>query len=115
MKMQTKKTLVVVLITTISANLLSEEQKIGGRTWSYDLEHGDAIIKGVTPKTGDIKIPPAIGDGNYPVTSIRQGAFSRCDGLTSVTIPDSVTYIGERAFEGCSGLVSVTIPQEHWV
>ena len=37
-------------------------------------------------------------------------AFSECSGLTSVTIPDSVTSIGDGAFSGCSGLTSVTIP-----
>ena len=37
-------------------------------------------------------------------------AFSDCSGLTSVTIPNSVTSIGFRAFYGCSGLTSVTIP-----
>ena len=42
--------------------------------------------------------------------SIGEGAFSRCTGLTSVTIPDSVTSIGRSAFEGCTGLTSVTIP-----
>ena len=33
-----------------------------------------------------------------------------CSGLTSVTIPNSVTSIGYFAFSGCSGLTSVTIP-----
>ncbi|MDY4745265.1 MAG: leucine-rich repeat domain-containing protein, partial [Bacteroidaceae bacterium] len=33
-----------------------------------------------------------------------------CSGLTSVTIPNSVTSIGIHAFYGCSGLTSVTIP-----
>ena len=38
------------------------------------------------------------------------GAFSGCSGLTSMTIPSSVTEIGESAFHGCSGLTSLTIP-----
>ena len=44
------------------------------------------------------------------VTSIGDGAFAYCSGLTSVTIPNSVTSIGEFAFSDCSGLTSVTIP-----
>ena len=44
------------------------------------------------------------------VTSIGNGAFVSCSGLTSVTIPSSVKSIGDRAFNGCSGLTSVTIP-----
>jgi hypothetical protein len=35
-------------------------------------------------------------------------ASSGCSGLTSVTIPNSVTKIGEYAFYDCSGLTSVT-------
>ena len=37
-------------------------------------------------------------------------AFSGCSGLTSITIPDSVTSIGSYAFYNCSGLTSITIP-----
>ena len=43
------------------------------------------------------------------MTSIGDSAFSRCTGLASVTIPNSVTSIAAGAFSGCSGLTSVTI------
>ena len=36
-------------------------------------------------------------------------AFWGCSGLTSVTIPSSVTEIGSSAFSGCSGLTSVYV------
>ncbi len=44
------------------------------------------------------------------VTSIGDGTFEGCSGLTSVTIHNGVTSIGESAFDGCSGLTTVTIP-----
>ena len=44
------------------------------------------------------------------VTEIGSYAFEDCCGLTSLTIPSSVTSIGWYAFEGCSGLTSLTIP-----
>ncbi|MBR5594408.1 MAG: leucine-rich repeat domain-containing protein [Bacteroidaceae bacterium] len=62
--------------------------------------------------SGDIIIPSEITHNNvvYSVTSIGDGAFKYCRGLTSITIPNSVTSIGNYAFYECSGLTSITIP-----
>lgn len=43
------------------------------------------------------------------VTNIGNSAFSRCSSLTSITIPNSVTTISDYAFLNCSGLTSVTV------
>lgn len=43
------------------------------------------------------------------MTAIGDRAFSYCSGLTSVTIPNSVSVIGTRAFSYCSSLTSFSI------
>ena len=55
-----------------------------------------------------IEIPSEI-DG-VAITSIGRSAFSGCNELTNITIPNGVTSIGDRALDGCSKLTSVTIP-----
>jgi len=58
--------------------------------------------------SGAIVIPSSYN--GRPVTSIMVGAFRYQSGITSITIPNSVTTIGDYAFEGCTGITSITIP-----
>lgn len=43
------------------------------------------------------------------IKSIKEGAFSDCQGLTTINIPTSVTSIGRYAFAGCKSLSKIYI------
>ena len=57
--------------------------------------------KGTLPENAHITIKEG-------TLGIAGSAFYNCTGLTSVTIPGSVTTIGDEVFAYCSGLTSVT-------
>jgi len=61
------------------------------------------------PYYGAVNIPESASyNGNtYSVTKITASAFINCTGITSVTIPSSMTFIGDKAFSGCSGLITL--------
>ncbi|MBQ8287854.1 MAG: leucine-rich repeat protein, partial [Clostridia bacterium] len=46
---------------------------------------------------------------NLPVSAINASAFRKCDTITSVTIPNSITSIVNTAFSNCTILTSVTL------
>ena len=48
-----------------------------------------------------------INEGTLTISGV---AFEGCTGLTSIEIPNSVTFIGEYAFSSCTGLTSIEIP-----
>ena len=107
---------VLMLMTTSSA--MAQEAKfevIDGYRYLLDSDTKTAIL---VPKTdgkysGDIIIPEKVkgNDGvEYIVASLSASCFKGCSGLTSITIPSSVTSLGDFCFYGCRGLTSITIP-----
>ena len=52
---------------------------------------------------GNVAIPEEVTYMNRTrkVTSIGKNAFTLCSGLTSITIPNSLTSIGSSAFSNC--------------
>ncbi len=66
-------------------------------SYSYTTEYSPKITEVIFEKSSSCK-------------NIGNDAFMYCTALTSIIIPESVTYIGSSAFSGCTGLISVTIP-----
>ena len=68
----------------------------------------------LTQYTGNAEalVIPAELDG-HAVAAIGENAFSGCDGLTSVTIPDSVTDFGVNPFRYCFALRQIIVSPSH--
>lgn len=104
---------VLMLMTTSSA--MAQEPKfevIDGFRYLLDSDTKTATL---VPKTdgkysGDIIIPEKVKgkDGvEYIVASLSASCFEDCGGLTSITIPSSVTSLGGECFRDCQNLETV--------
>ena len=72
--------------------------------YTYD---GVNYLLGYVGNDTALVLPENYNGENYV---IHNYAFSGCDSLTSVVIPDSVTGIGAFSFSGCYSLTNIVIP-----
>ena len=109
--------MLVVLMLMTTSSVMAQEAKfevIDGFRYLLDSDTKTATL---LPKmegkySGDIIIPEKVkgNDGvEYVVTLFGASCFELCSGLTSITIPSSVTSLGASCFS-CSSLTSITIP-----
>ena len=92
---------------------LSDAKIVEGGS-AYYSDRDDGFIYTFNDKLGDYVFNDCSGLTSLTlpssVTKIGCYALSSCIGLTSLTLPSSVTEIGEAAFLNCRGLTNFTIP-----
>ena len=92
---------------------LSDAKIVEGGS-AYYSDRDDGFIYTSNDKLGDYVFNDCYGLTSLTlpssVTKIGCYALSSCIGLTSLTLPSSVTEIGEHAFLNCRGLTNFTIP-----
>ena len=95
-----KKQLIFILMMLLPM-VASAQTEIDGIYYYLSSDNTASVTSNPNQYSGSVVIPEKVTFENveYFVTSIGSYAFSGCSGLTSVTIPNSVTSIGEGAFD----------------
>ena len=92
---------------------LSDAKIVEGGS-AYYSDRDDGFIHTSNDKLGDFAFYGCSGLTSLTlpssVTEIGEHAFLNCRGLTNFTIPSGVTKIGGAAFFCCYGLISLTLP-----
>jgi len=125
------KSYIAMLACLASFACVADTEVVGGVTWSFSVNAGEATVSAASPLSGDVALPQSLG--NCRVTAIRSYAFAEsknltglnlgsdlksigayslasCTSLTNVTISAALSSIGESAFSGCTKLSSIVIP-----
>lgn len=100
----------IVTISIVSSSASETFTDDNGIEWTVTENYPGWAIKptNISTISGDVTIPATYND--KVITTIEDKAFFNCTGLSSISIPDSISRIGESAFYGCTGLTTIIIP-----
>ena len=94
----------LLLLLSIAFSNTSQAQSdpvlVNGINYELNEETKTASVTYGGDYVGDIVIPSSVK--GYSVTSIGDHAFTGCNTMTSITMPNTITSIGERAFGECN-------------
>lgn len=84
----------------------THEKVVNGVAWTFSVVRGKATVVAVDrAASGAITVPEEVG--GCVVNGIAGSAFSGCDELTSITVPQGVMQIDKAAFAGCADTLLV--------
>jgi hypothetical protein len=93
------------------ANLNAQTFEVGSINYNILNANEVEVISKPSCYDGGIVVPETVEDygTTYNVIGIGDEAFQYCD-ITSIDLPNSITYIGEFAFRDCRNITSITLP-----
>ena len=107
-----KYCLVTILLSVLMSMPVSAYDFVqNGIYYNIEGDHVSVTYSGNGVYTGSVSIPNQVtyNGVTYPVTAIGEWAFEGGEGVTSLTIPSSITSIGEYAFIDCGSNIEVRI------
>ena len=116
MKMIKALIVVAVAVVALCAEAATWTDPETGIEWTYTVYDGQAYLGGgssdqtaISKSTaGEITVPSIIGE--YQVVGLLDYAFSGCNMLTSVILPNGIPKVSDSTFYNCTSLIKVVIP-----
>lgn len=105
----------LALVFAIAVSFCAKGQKLVKVNGVYYQLLEESAIVVAPPETdtvkcsGDLVIESSVE--GLPVTSVDYGAFTECDNLTSLTLPESVTSVNSNICVDCINLKSLYLPK----
>lgn len=112
MKMLSKSNMLFANLMFLIASLFiltsCNHSSTSGLEYTLSSDGQSYMVSGIgTATNSEIVIASKYND--LPVTMVKEGAFSDCLTIKSLTISDSIISIGDMAFSGCLNLTSISV------